>query len=404
MFLGDKMIQEKYIELLLKRCLRIDECKSLFINYNSINKDFVEKVVDCAKQNGIEDIYLDEIDSNYIHDVLINTNLEDIENHEAFNSYMWDEYAKKNAAFLLLDSEIPHIMDDVSSESLAKSAITKSKTKPIYKEKQLNSQIPWCIAAVPNIYWANEIFENSKNPLEDFWDAITNICMLDKQNPIKEWDNLLNAQNKMLEKLNKLNIKKLHYKNNLGTDLIIELSSEALWKSASSGKWIVNMPSYEIFTTPDYRKTKGVVYSSKPLLYNGKIINDFKLTFDEGKVVEFEAKEGKDILKEIINSDEYSAYLGEAALVNYNSPISNTNKTFKSTLFDENASCHLALGNGFIECIENGDTLSKEELKKLGVNFSKNHVDFMIGTKDLIIEAETKDGMIIIMENGNLII
>ena len=397
-------MQEKYIELLLKRCLRIDESSSLFINYNAINKDFALKVEEYAKSLGVKDIYLDEDDSNYIHDVLINTKLEDIEKHEAFNSYMWDEYAKKNAAFLMLDAEIPHIMDDVSSEALAKSSFAKRNTKPIYKEKQLNSEIAWCIAAVPNIYWAEDIFKNSENPLEEFWNVLAKMCMLDKDNPIEEWDKLLNKQSKIMKKLNHLKISKLHYTNNLGTDLVLELSDKALWQSASSGKWIVNMPSYEIFTTPIYGKTNGIVYSSKPLIYNGKIIDEFNLTFKDGKVVDFEAKKGEDILKEIINGDELSSYLGEAALVDYDSPISNTKTIFKSTLFDENASCHLALGNGFLECIEDGNKLSKDELKELGVNFSKNHVDFMIGTEDLTIKAETKDGLITIMENGNLII
>jgi len=397
-------MQEKYIELLLKRCLRIDECKSLFINYNVINKDFVEKIVKYAKTLGVENIYLDEEDSNYIHDVLVNTKVEEIDKHEAFNSHMWDEYAKKDAAFLMLDAEIPHVMDDVSSEALAKSAFAKRNTKPIYKEKQLNSEIAWCIAAVPNIYWAKDIFEKSENPLEEFWNILSKMCMLDKENPIEEWDKLLNKQKDLIDKLNNLEIKKLHYKNDLGTDLTIELNENALWQSASSGKWIVNMPSYEIFTTPNLRKTNGVVYSSKPLIYNGKIIDEFKVTFKDGKVESFEAKKGEDILKEIINSDETSGYLGEVALVNYNSPISNLNINFNTTLIDENASCHLALGSGFSDCIENGNELSKEELKELGVNNSKIHVDFMIGTKDLLVEAETKDGLVVIMKDGNICI
>jgi len=234
-------MQEKYIELLLKRCLRIDECKSLFINYNVINKDFVEKIVKYAKTLGVENIYLDEEDSNYIHDVLVNTKVEEIDKHEAFNSHMWDEYAKKDAAFLMLDAEIPHVMDDVSSEALAKSAFAKRNTKPIYKEKQLNSEIAWCIAAVPNIYWAKDIFEKSENPLEEFWNILSKMCMLDKENPIEEWDKLLNKQKDLIDKLNNLEIKKLHYKNDLGTDLTIELNENALWQSASSGEWIVNL-------------------------------------------------------------------------------------------------------------------------------------------------------------------
>jgi len=398
------MIQEKYIELLLKRCLRVEESNALFINYNKINKDFVDKIVDYAKNLGIDDIYLDEDDSNYIHDILKDIKLEEVEKHEEFDCKVWDEYAEKGAVFLMLDTEIPNLMDDIDSDILTKMAFTKRKSKPIYSEKQKKSEIGWCIAAVPNIYWAKDIFAASDTPLEDFWQVLAEMCILDKEVPIKEWDNLLNERFAIIEKLNNLEIKKLHYTNSLGTDLTVELCDNATWQSSSTEDWIVNMPSYEIFTIPDYRKTEGIVYSSRPLIYNGTLIDEFSLTFKDGKVVEFDAKEGKDVLEEIIKGDELSAYLGEAALVNYNSPISNTNKVFKSTLFDENASCHLALGSGYIECIKDAEAKSEEELKELGVNNSKNHVDFMVGTEDLVIEAETKDGTITIMENGDLVI
>jgi len=397
-------MEEKYIELLLKRCLKIEDSKALFISYNVINKDFVEKIVKYARNLGIEDIYLDEEDSNHIHDLLKNIKLEDVENQKEFNCKIWDEYAKKDSAFLMFDTYIPNLMDDIDSEILAKMSYTKRKTKPLYKERQLNSEIAWCIAALPNEEWAKEIFNDSDKPMDEFWHVLGKMCMLDKNDPIKAWDEFLKSQETVMQKLNDLHIRKLHYKNKLGTDLSVELSDNALWQSASSGKWIVNMPSYEVFTTPDCTKTNGIVYSSKCLIYNGKNIDNFNMTFENGKVIEFDAKEGKDILKEIINGDEMSSYLGEVALVNYDSPISNTNKVFKTTLFDENASCHLALGSGFLECIKDGEKLNKEELKKLGVNDSKNHVDFMIGTEDLEIIAETDNGEVTIMKDGNIII
>lgn len=397
-------MQEKYIELLLKRCLCVDESTPLFVHYNKLNKDFANKLVEYAEKLGISDIYLEEEDSDKIHDMLNQLRLEEIEKCNAFNCKKWDEYAEKNAAFLMLDTEIPSLMEDIDSDKLAKSAYVRRTTKPIYIEKQLKSLIPWCIAILPNEYWAKDLFPDSKNPLKEFWDAIAKVCMLNDDNPIESWNNMLKEQTKNIEYLNGLEIKKLYYKNSLGTNLEIELSEKAIWKGASTGKWIVNLPSYEIFTTPNYKKTKGKVYSSMPLMYNGKEINDFYLEFKDGKVVDFYAKEGKDILKEIINSDNLSSYLGEVALVNYDSPISNTNLVFKSTLFDENASCHLALGSGFVECIKDAKNIDKEELDKLGVNLSKNHVDFMIGTEDLLIEADTNKGKITIMKDGNLVV
>lgn len=398
------MYEEKYIKLLLERCLKINKEIPLFINYDKINKSFVKKVVKYAKKIGLTDIYLKEKDLEHEHEILQNANIDDIPNIEIFNSNDWDEYAKKDAAFLLLESEIPNLMDDIDSEKISKASYIRQTTKPIYKDKQLKSLIPWCIAAVPNEYWAKELFPKSDNPLEEFWDVLADICMLKDDNPIASWNKHLKKQYITAKSLNDLKIKKLYIKNKLGTNLELELPKNALWQSASSGKWIVNMPSYELFTTPNYKKTNGIVYSTKPLIYNGKLIDNFYLKFEKGKVIEYDAKIGKDILEEIIKTDDLSSYLGEVALVNYNSPISNTNMVFKSTIFDENASCHLALGSGFLECLENGEKYNSDELDKIGINSSKNHVDFMIGTEDLIVEAETKDGSVTIMKDGNLVI
>ena len=190
----------------------------------------------------------------------------------------------------------------------------------------------------------------------------------------------------------------------MGTNLTITLPKNNIWQASSSGKWIVNIPSYEIFNTPNYKKTEGIVYSSKPLIYNGKKIDKFFIKFKRGKVIDYKAEVGNDTLKEIIESDKLSSYLGEVALVDYDSPISNTNILFKTTLLDENASCHIALGSGFLECLKDGEHLSKEELDKKGINLSKTHVDFMIGTDDLEIVAETKNGKVCIMKKGNLVV
>ena len=228
------------------------------------------------------------------------------------------------------------------------------------------------------------------------------MCMLDKEDPTKSWEEQLSAIQKIISILNHLKLEKLHYSNSLGTDLDIYLPQNYRFDSAKDGKVIVNMPSYEVFASPIYNKTEGIVYNSKPLNYNGKIIDQFWIKFIDGKVVDYDAKKGKNILKAIIESDANSCYLGECALVEYNSPISLTNKIFNTTLIDENASCHLALGAGFAECLENGLNLNEQELLKSGINISKTHVDFMIGTSDLSIIGTTVNGeKITIFKNGN---
>ena len=202
-------------------------------------------------------------------------------------------------------------------------------------------------------------------------------------------------------------LKSLHYTNSLGTDFIVELGKGAIWCGADEEMpdgtpLIVNMPTEEIFTSPLRNSTNGIVYASKPLIYNGALIDKFWLKFEEGKVVDYDSEVGKDVLKTLIDFDEGSSYLGEVALVEYDSPISNSNILFYNTLYDENAACHLALGIGFPCCYENGADMSVEELLEVGVNHSDEHTDFMIGTSDLRIVGTTYNNEeVIIFENGN---
>ena len=223
-----------------------------------------------------------------------------------------------------------------------------------------------------------------------------------RKDPLQAWTDHLEKQGKIQEYLNNLNIKRLHYKNSLGTNLEVTLPDNYLYSSALDTDVIVNMPSYEVFTSPIWNKTEGIVYASKPLMYNGGLIEDFWIKFEHGKAVSYDAKKGKEILKSIIDSDDHSCYLGECALVENNSPIAKENIIYGTTLIDENASCHLALGAGFAECIKDGLNMKDDELLRRGINISKNHVDFMIGTKDLTIEAITKDNKKVpIFTNGN---
>lgn len=394
-------MEEKYIDLLLKKCVKIDTTNSLFINYDIINQNLIDKLVVMAKELGVKEIYLDKNDIYEEHNILKHITLSEIDNHPYFNRSIWNEYALKNSSFLIFRSPIPNLMNDIDSEKLARAEYIRRTTSHIYKKIQLKYQIPWCIAALPNKLWAEDIFKDKENSYELLEKAIYKACMVDTKNPMESWNEQLNKNKIMLEKLNHLKIKTLHYKNKLGTDLRVELVDDSIWCDASTNG-LANMPSYEIFTSPHYKKTNGIVYSSKPLIYNGGVIKDFWIKFKNGKVVNFDAREGKDVLESIVYTDENSCYLGECALVENNSPISNTNITFGLTLFDENASCHLALGQGFTKCIKKKENITNEELLEKGLNISKVHVDFMIGTPDLEITAETYDGKKIkILENGN---
>lgn len=394
-------MKEKYIKLLLEKCINFDKSKSLFINYDIVNQDFVDSVVEYAKKIGVNDIYLDKHNLYEEHDILNKISLEEIEKDSYFNDSIWDTYAQKDASFLILKGSFPGVMDDVDAKKLAKSEFIRRSTKPIYKRKQLSYEIPWCIAALPNKVWADSVFKNNENSLELLENMIYKICMVDTNNPIESWNEYLDNNKKRIEKLNNLKLKYLHYKNGLGTDLNIELINDSNWCNAATNG-LVNMPSYEIFTSPNYKKTNGIVYSSRPLYYNGGLIDKFWIKFKDGKAIDCGAQVGEEILKNIINSDSHASYLGEVALIENDSPISNTGLVYGLTLIDENASCHLALGSGFVKAIKDGKKLTEEELLNRGINMSKIHVDFMIGTPDLEIIGETFDNKKVkIFENGN---
>lgn len=395
-------MEDKYVELLIKKCTNLENNKCLFITYNKEIKDFVSKIVSYAKNMGVSDIYLEEEDINYTHELLSNLSLDEIKNNKYFDKSIWDTYAKKGASFLILETETPHVMDDIDSEKIGLMGKLKRETKPLYRKLQRECKLPWCIACYPGKAWAKDIFPNDSDSFEKLKSSIFKVCMLDKEDPSLEWDKFIERNNSVMAKLNSLNLNKLHYTNSLGTDLYIYLPSGYLYAGGKDELCIVNMPSYEVFTSPVYNKTHGIVYSSKPLMYNGSLIDKFWIKFESGKVVDYDAEVGKEVLKEIIETDEYSCYLGEAALVEYDSPISNLGFNFGTTLIDENASCHIALGAGFSECIKGGLNMTVEQLKEKGINDSKQHVDFMIGTKDLNIVGETIDGKSIpIFENGN---
>lgn len=400
-------LENKYIELLLKRCVNFNKSKSLLISYDKVNKKFIEKLVTEATKLGVTDIYTDEEDYQLTYNKLKVETKEEILNDPYFDKSIWDEYAKKDASFLMFDTEFPNAFNDIDKENLVLSKNRMRETRKLFREKEISYQIPWCIAALPNDIWAKHLFTNDDNAYEKLFKVICQMCMVDKENPIESWNEYIENVKKQTEKLNELQITKLIYKNQLGTDLTVSLPKNIKWLSAADdgdSDMLVNMPSYEIFTSPDYRFTEGIVYSSRPLMYGGGKIDKFYIEFKNGKVVNYDAKEGKEILKGIIESDNNSCYLGEVALVNNNSPISNTGLVFGTTLFDEIASCHLALGDGFPDCVEAGLEKSREELLKLGINHSENHVDFMIGTPDLQIEAETKNGNQLIFKNGNFVI
>ena len=402
-----KDLMVKYAEVLLDTCLKVEKDQPLFISANPERLDFIRIVSELAYKRGVRDIYYDLIDPYLKHDALINLSVEDLKETNFFNKKMWDEYAKRKAAFLMLASETPGLMKDVNPKKIKELTAYSYTTRKFFDSERDKSRLSWCIAAVPTYAWASSLFKDSDNPVDDLWNKIFDVCLIKNDNPELEWDKKLSRLERIADKLNNYQFEELIYKSKNGTDFRIKLPNNHLWATGyeyleNGKKVLVNFPTEEIFTSPKYDTAEGIVYSSKPLNYNGVTITDFSISFEGGKASFRSAKEGADTLKEMISVCQNSEYLGEIALVAYDSPISNTKMVFGETLFDENAACHIALGDSFPECIKDGTKMSKDELYELGINKCDSHVDFMIGTKDLSIVGITKDKKEIeIFNSGN---
>lgn len=322
-----------------------------------------------------------------------------------------NDYAQENAAFLTIVSNDPEGYKGIDPTKISLwSASFHKACQPFFDSLDLGINT-WCIIGASSVKWANKVFPDMSDDeaVEALWNAIFKATKVDNDNPVEAWQNHRRSFEKRIKYLNELKLDSLTYTNSLGTNITIGLNKDYVFAGGGAATtkdiyFFPNMPTEEIFTTPSKDRADGIVYSSLPLNHNGNLINEFYLEFKDGRIIDYGAKEGLDVLKEIIEMDEGSHHLGEIALIPYDSPISNMDTLFYNTLFDENASCHFAIGKGFAECIKDGLTMNKEQLFEKGVNDSLTHVDFMLGTADLEIHGKTTDGKDVkIFTNGNFV-
>lgn len=297
---------------------------------------------------------------------------------------------KKGFCYVAIDAEDPSAFKDVPSEKLAAVSKKKSKLLKAFSDEVMSNGIRWCVVSVPTESWAKKIFPAAADPVEELSFAIEKTMRLDEKNPLEAWQKHIDTLNRRAEFMNAKNFEYLHYTSANGTDLMLGLAENHVWVSAQEKAkdgvpFVANMPTEEIFTAPHKDKINGVVKSALPFSYNGQIIENFSFTFKKGKVIDFSAEKGYDVLKKLLETDAGTLSLGEAALIGKNSPIAKSGILFLNTLFDENASCHLALGKGYPTTVKGGAEMTVKELKKLGVNDSVEHVDFMIGSSDLSV-------------------
>jgi aminopeptidase len=399
---------KKYAELAVNVGINIQKGQKLVINAPIESAEFVRMIAEVAYKAGAKEVYPRWNDEKF--QLIRYSNAPD-EAFKEFPKWMVDSYedlAKEGTAFMSIYASDPELLKDVDPSKVALNNKTKSLALKNYTKYIMNSDVSWTVVSIPTKAWAKKVFSNlsEDKAVEMLWENIFKIVRVDTADPEKAWEEHLNNLNDKVQFLNKKRFKKLFYKSKV-TDLEIQLPNDHIWEGGgennSKGTYFVaNIPTEEVFTLPLKTGVNGVVKSTKPFNYNGNLIEDFTLTFKDGRIVDFTAEKGYDTLKKLIETDEGSHYLGEVALVPCDSPISNSNIVFYNTLFDENASCHLAFGMAYPSCIKGGENMNEEELEKAGANTSLNHEDFMVGSPDLDIIGETENGeKIQIFKNGN---
>lgn len=403
---------EKYAQLLIEIGIHLKKDQLLIINSDVKCAQFARVLSKKAFQAGASDVIIHWSDEESSQTRMLLGKDELFDEVYPWTKSFYLETVRRDAAYLSILADDPDIYKDVDPMRFQRYGKVFTQELKEYRQRLMTNVNCWCVASVPTSAWAKKVFPDLEEAeaMEALWEAIYSAVRINEENPVAAWQKHVAALKKQAQFLNTQQFAMLKYSSENGTDFTLELPKNHIWLggsdlTADGHEFIANMPTEEIFTAPYRTGVNGRVVSSMPLNHNGQMIEEFELTFQDGKVVSYKAEVGEEVLKSIVETDEGAAYLGEVALVPYDSPISNTGILFYNSLFDENAACHLALGKAYPVCIQDGENLSKEDLFERGINESATHVDFMIGTKDLNITGVTQDGEeIAIFRNGNFVI
>ena len=401
---------KKYAELVVKVGVNLQPDQLLVINSPIECAGFARLIAKAAFEAGAHDVVVSWGDEELAHIRYAGGKKEIFTEFPEWKVRFYQDYAEQGAAFVSIAARNPEIFKDIEPEKLTLAAQAAGAALLEYRARLMNNENTWCVVSVPTAGWAQKVFPGlaEEEAQARLWQEIFRTVRIEPdKDPAEAWKKHIATLQRAAEFLNKKNFKALHYKNSLGTDLTVELPEGHIWaggaeKAATGVTFAANMPTEEVYSLPLREGVNGVVYASKPLIYHGSRIENFHLTFKEGRVVDFGAEIGEETLKELISMDEGSHYLGEVALVPYDSPISQSGILFYNTLFDENAACHLALGKAYPTCLKGGKKMDSVTLLQHGVNDSLVHEDFMIGTADLSIVGTTQEGEEVeIFRDGN---
>lgn len=403
-----KTVMQKYARLIARKGINVKKGQEVIVSASLDQPEFVKMVVEECYRAGASKV---TVEWSYQPITKLHYRYRSLKTLSTFEKWEIEKLEHKCEtlpATIYIESDDPDGLKGIDQTKVSKASQAKYPIIKPYHDK-MDNKYQWCIAAVPGEAWAKKVFpgERTSKAVEKLWNAILYTSRADGDDPVKAWEEHNADLKTRFEYLNSLGIESLHYTASNGTDFTVGLIPDALFMGGSEftlggTEFNPNIPSEEVFTSPMKGKAEGVVHATRPLSYRGELIENFSVRFENGKAVEVHAEKGEDLLKQMISMDENAAYLGECALVPFDSPIRNSEITFFNTLFDENACCHLAFGRGFENCIKDFDKYTLEECREKGINDSLIHVDFMIGSKDLNITAHTRGGKdVAIFKDGN---
>lgn len=404
-----KTLLRKYAKLIVKMGVNIKKGQGCIINVSVEHHDFAKMVAEEAYRAGAKWVRIDWNYQDFTKLKYRHENLTTLSQVPAWEEEKAKYTVETLPALIHIASDDPDGLKGVNVEKMQKSLIARTKVLKPYRDAQ-DDKNQWTIVAVPSPKWAKKVFpgERTSVAVQKLWDAILHTVRVTPDNdPVAEWNQHNETLGEKCKTLNSYNFEKLHYKNKYGTDFTCWLIDNSRWNGGGDRLmdgtfYHPNMPTEEVFISPMAGKCEGTVVATKPLSYQGQLIDKFSVTFENGKAVSWKAEVGQDVLDRMLGMDDGAKMLGELALIPYDSPIANTGILFYNTLFDENASCHVALGRGFASTLPGYENMSKEEQTADGINDSLIHVDFMIGSEDMEIDGYTRDGKVVpVFRNGD---
>lgn len=402
---------ERYAEVLIRVGLNIQPGQPVSIRTPIEAAEFVRMLVAKAYEAGALTVHVDWHDPETGRIRLLQESEEALVHVPTWIVQKSAELCHDNTAFLHIDAENPDLLADVDPRRIAMAAKARNVALKEVNKNFMEDRVSWLVCSIPTKAWAMKLFpgEPEDTAVEKLWDTIFKTMRMDETDPVSAWNEHLDRLETRAEFLNDRRFARLSWRAP-GTDLTVDLPALHLWMAARSANrlqngFVANLPTEEVYTLPKRDGVNGTLRSTMPLSYGGVVIEGLELTFKDGRITDYSAAEGYETLKELIETDEGAHYLGEIALVPVDSPISNLNRLFYNTLFDENASCHVAIGEAYPTCLQGGKAMSEDDLRKNGANDSATHVDFMIGSAELDIDGHMADGTVVpLFRKGNWVI